>query len=290
MTSFDWKAWRALVPIERVRDPAPVVGVVRLDGVIGRAPRFGTALSLQTLAQRIDRVFSLRHLKAVALAVNSPGGSPVQSMLIAKRIRALAAEKEIPVYAFAEDVAASGGYILLAAADTIYADPSSIVGSIGVVSSGFGFTDLIEKLGVERRLYTAGEKKSLLDPFLPEKEDERARLRAIQDELHETFKAYVRERRQGKLEGGGDDLFTGEFWTGTKAAERGLVDGLGDLRTVMREKFGKRVKLTLVGARRRWLRGPLSPLFPSSAMAAGTWADELIDTVERRAAWARFGL
>jgi signal peptide peptidase SppA len=290
MTSFDLKAWRTLVPLERVRNPAPVVGVLRLDGNIGRAHRFGAGLSLQTLAERIYRVFSLRNLKAVALAVNSPGGSPVQSAMIAKRIRALAAEKEVPVYAFAEDVAASGGYILLAAADTLYADPSSIIGSIGVVSSGFGFTDLIDKLGVERRLHTAGEKKSMLDPFLPEKEDERVRLRAIQDEMHNTFKGYVRERRQGKLESGGDDLFTGEYWTGTRAEELGLVDGLGDLRTVMREKFGDRVKLKLVGPRRRRLRSLLNPLSPSSAIGAETWADELIDAIERRAAWARFGL
>ncbi len=290
MTSFDWDAWRSVVPIKRVQDPGPVVGVLRLDGVIGRAPRLGTALSMQSLAQRIHRVFSLRHLKAVALAVNSPGGSPVQSALIAKRIRVMAAEKEIPVYAFAEDVAASGGYMLLAAADTLYADPSSIIGSIGVISSGFGFTDLIEKIGVERRLHTSGDKKSLLDPFLPETDDERARLRAIQEEIHENFRAFVRERRQGKLVGEEKDLFSGEFWTGTRAKELGLIDELGDLRSVMRDKYGERVRLRVVGPPRRWLRGPLGPFVPSSHMGADTWADDLIDAMERRGVWARYGL
>lgn len=286
MTGPNWSAWRGLVPIKKVREPAPVVGVIRLHGIIGRGPRFGPALSLQGVAANIQRVFSLRHLKAVALAVNSPGGSPVQSALIAARIRALAAEKEIPVYAFAEDVAASGGYMLLAAGDTLYADQNSIIGSIGVISSGFGFAGLIEKLGVERRLHTAGDKKSLLDPFLPEQDDERERLKSIQRELHENFKNYVRERRQGKLKSPEDDLLTGEFWTGTRALELGLVDGLGDLRSVMRQKFGDRVRLRLVGGDRRWLRLP----FRSVLGASGYWADDLIDAAESRAHWARFGL
>lgn len=290
MAGLDWNSWRNLVPVERVREPAPVVGVLRLDGVIGRGPRFGPSLSLQGLAAQIQRVFSLRHLRAVALVVNSPGGSPVQSALIAGRIRALAVEKEIPVYAFTEDVAASGGYMLLAAGDTLYADPSSIVGSIGVISSGFGFVDMIEKLGIERRLHTAGDKKSLLDPFLPEKDDERERLTALQKELHENFKNYVRERRQGKLEGGEDNLFTGEFWTGTRAQELGLIDGLGDIRSVLREKYGKRVKLKLIGHDRRWFRIPFRPAFSTSPGGDGTWADELIDAAERRTLWARFGL
>lgn len=284
MTDSGWSAWRNFVPVERVRDPAPVVGVIRLDGVIGRGPRFGPALSLQGVAAKIQRVFSLRRLKAVALVVNSPGGSPVQSALISARIRALAAEKEVPVYAFAEDVAASGGYMLLAAGDTLYADPSSIVGSIGVISSGFGFVDLLDKLGVERRLHTAGEKKSLLDPFLPEQDSERERLKSIQRELHENFKNYVRQRRKGKLKTPEDDLLTGEFWTGAKALELGLVDGLGDVRSVMREKYGKRVKLRLVGHDRRWMRFPFRFAFPSS------WADELIHAAECRAHWGRFGL
>jgi signal peptide peptidase SppA len=229
-------------------------------------------------------------VKAVALVVNSPGGSPVQSALIAGRIRALAAEKELPVYAFAEDVAASGGYMLLAAADTLYADPSSIVGSIGVISSGFGFTEMIAKLGVERRLHTAGDRKSLLDPFLPETDQDRERLKAIQKEMHENFKAYVRGRRQGKLNATEDELFSGEFWTGTRAMELGLVDGMGDLRTIMREKFGDKVKLRMIAEpRRRWL-GRLRPLFPTAIDGGDTWADQLVDATERRALWARFGL
>jgi signal peptide peptidase SppA len=290
MTSFDWNKWRDLIPVTQIQDPAPVVAVLRLDGVIGRGTRFGSTLSLASLTQRIERAFSLHHAKAVALVVNSPGGSPVQSALIAGRIRALAAEKELPVYAFAEDVAASGGYMLLAAADTLYADPSSIVGSVGVISSGFGFTDMIAKLGIERRLHTSGDRKSLLDPFLPEDEGERERLKSIQKELHENFKSYVRGRRQGKLKGAEDELFSGEFWTGTRALELGLVDGLGDIRSVLREKYGKRVRLRLVSDRRRWWQGRLRPLFPMSLGGDGNWADQLIEAAERRAMWARLGL
>ena len=290
MKQFDWHGWREMIPIERVRDPAPVVAVLRLDGVIGRGTHLGPALALANVAGRIARAFSIRRVKAVALVVNSPGGSPVQSALIAGRIRALAAEKELSVYAFAEDVAASGGYMLLAAADTLYAHPSSIVGSIGVISSGFGFTEMIAKLGVERRLHTAGERKSLLDPFLPETDDDRERLKSIQKELHENFKAYVRGRRQGKLSGAEDELFSGEFWTGTRAMELGLVDGLGDIRTVLREKYGDRVKLRLVAEPRKWWRSRLRSLFPTAIDGGDTWADQLVDATERRALWARFGL
>jgi signal peptide peptidase SppA len=290
MTALNWRGWRDLIPIKRVRESGPVVAVLRLDGVIGRGAGLGPALSLATAADRIERAFSMRHAKAVALVVNSPGGSPVQSALIAGRIRALAVEKELPVYAFAEDVAASGGYMLLAAADTLYADPSSIVGSIGVVSSGFGFTELISKLGVERRLHTAGDRKTLLDPFLPESDGDRERLKSIQQELHENFKAYVRGRRQGKLKGPEDKLFSGEFWTGTRAMELGLVDDLGDIRTVLREKYGKKVKLRLVTGPRKWWRNRLRSLFPTAIDGGETWADQLVGATERRAIWARFGL
>ncbi|HIF10192.1 MAG TPA: S49 family peptidase [Sneathiellales bacterium] len=290
MTALNWCGWRDLIPIKRVRESGPVVAVLRLDGVIGRGAGLGPALSLATAAGRIERAFSMRHAKAVALVVNSPGGSPVQSALIAGRIRALAVEKELPVYAFAEDVAASGGYMLLAAADTLYADPSSIVGSIGVVSSGFGFTELISKLGVERRLHTAGDRKTLLDPFLPESDGDRERLKSIQQELHENFKAYVRGRRQGKLKGPEDELFSGEFWTGTRAMELGLVDDLGDIRAVLREKYGKKVKLRLVTGPRKWWRNRLRPLFPTAIDGGETWADQLVGATERRAIWARFGL
>jgi signal peptide peptidase SppA len=290
MTALNWCGWRDLIPIKRVRESGPVVAVLRLDGVIGRGAGLGPALSLATAAGRIERAFSMRHAKAVALVVNSPGGSPVQSALIAGRIRALAVEKELPVYAFAEDVAASGGYMLLAAADTLYADPSSIVGSIGVVSSGFGFTELISKLGVERRLHTAGDRKTLLDPFRPESDGDRERLKSIQQELHENFKAYVRGRRQGKLKGPEDELFSGEFWTGTRAMELGLVDDLGDIRAVLREKYGKKVKLRLVTGPRKWWRNRLRPLFPTAIDGGETWADQLVGATERRAIWARFGL
>ena len=187
------------LPLKRLRHPPPVVAVVRLAGVIGRMGTWSGGLSLGGLAPALERAFKFWNLKAVALAVNSPGGSPVQSALIANRIRALAAENSVPVFAFAEDVAASGGYWLACAADEIYADVNSIVGSIGVMSGGFGFVDLIKRIGVERRLHVAGERKALLDPFLDEKPDDVARLEAIQQDIHESFKAMVRQRRGSRL-------------------------------------------------------------------------------------------
>ena len=225
----------------RGRRHPPTVAVLRLSGVIGAPVRFRGGLSLQSLASRIERAFRMRGLEAVALAINSPGGSPVQSALIHQRIRALAEENSRPVFAFAEDVAASGGYWLACAGDEIYANENSLVGSIGVISSGFGFVDLLNKLGVDRRLHTEGDKKSLLDPFAPEKPADVKRLKAIQKDVHESFKALVRNRREGRLKGTERALFSGEFWTGARALELGLIDGIGDMRSVMRERFGERV-------------------------------------------------
>jgi signal peptide peptidase SppA len=218
----------------------------------------------------------------VALAVNSPGGSPVQSALIAKRIRALAAEKEVPVFAFCEDVAASGGYWLACAGDEIYADGSSIIGSIGVVSAGFGFPALLEKIGVERRVHTSGTKKAILDPFRPENPDDVEHLKELQEDIHSQFKDYVRARRGDRLAAGEDVLFTGEFWTGSRAVELGLVDAIGDLRGVMREKYGEKVRLQVVGERKSWLQKRFG--------LDAAWADELVAAVETRLAWARYGL
>jgi signal peptide peptidase SppA len=265
-------------------DGAPTVGVLRLSGIIGSSGmgrRTGLALAEQ--ASSIERVFKLSRLKAVALAINSPGGSPVQSALLAGRIRQLAEENEIPVYAFCEDVAASGGYWLACAAEEIYADPASIVGSIGVVSAGFGFTDMLEKIGVERRVHTSGEKKGMLDPFVPEVEDDLARLREIQEDIHEQFKDYVRKRRGTKLTASEDMLFSGEFWTGRRSQELGLIDGLGDLRSVMREKYGEKVNLHLVGGRKRFGLGRLLG-------GQADLVDQGIATLEDRAYWSRFGL
>src|SRR5260221_970316 len=220
----------------------PAVPVVRLSGVIAAGGLLGArGLSIESVAPLLARAFSLPGAKAVALALNSPGGSPVQSALIAQRIRLLAAEKKLPVIAFVEDVAASGGYWLACAADEIIADGASIVGSIGVVSAGFGFRDLIAKLGIERRLHTSGENKSMLDPFSDEKPEDIERLKRLQAEIHDGFKDWVRERRGTKLRGGDSLLFTGEFWTARRGLEIRLVDRLGELRAVLQDRVVTKV-------------------------------------------------
>ena len=284
--------WRQLMPAP-FREPGPVVPVVRLYGAIGISSPLRPGLTYASVTGSLEKAFNTSGAVAVALSINSPGGSPVQSNLIFKRIRQLAEEKEIPVYAFAEDVAASGGYMLALAADEIYADPSSIVGSIGVVSASFGFDKLIEKIGVERRVHTAGKSKSILDPFQPEKATDVRRLKEIQGDIHETFKAMVRERRKDHLPEKDGDLFTGAFWTGGGALELGLIDGIGDLREILTEKFGEKVKLKLVSPPRNLFRRAL----PISGIGAGNdirlvegWADELLGTLEARAIWTRFGL
>ncbi|MEE8225806.1 MAG: S49 family peptidase [Kiloniellales bacterium] len=276
------------LPVRRFKEPPPVVAVLRLSGVIGGIGPVRRGLSLASQAHLIERAFKLPRLEAVALTINSPGGSPVQSALIAGRIRALAEEKNIPVVAFAEDVAASGGYWLACAADEIFAHESSIVGSIGVISAGFGFPALLERLGVERRVHTAGARKTMLDPFRSEDPKDVARLQTIQTDVHESFQDYVRQRRGERLTGEEADLFSGEFWTGRRALELGLVDALGDLRQVMRERYGEKVRLRLIdGARPRW-RPRLSVEVPAPDLAASAAA--LVGAVEERALWARYGL
>src|SRR5215470_17659368 len=229
-------ALRSLVP-RRFRGDIPVVPVVRLTGVIGFSTPLKPGLTLASCARSLERAFAVRRAKAVALLINSPGGSAVQSHLIFKRVRALSEEKQVPVIAFVEDVAASGGYMIACAADEIVADNSSTVGSIGVVGGSFGLHRLLDKIGVERRLYTSGEHKAMLDPFLPENPDDVERLKSIQREVHEMFIALVRGRRGAKLTSSDSTLFSGEFWTGMKARELGLVDAIGDLRSVLRERF-----------------------------------------------------
>ena len=283
----------AHLPLGPFQPARPVVAVLRLGGVIGQVGPLRAGLSLARLAPAIERAFSLPRVKAVALAINSPGGSPVQSSLIARRIRQLATEKNVPVVAFAEDVAASGGYWLACAADEIYADASSIVGSIGVIAASFGLAEMIEKVGIKRRIYTAGEHKSMLDPFQPENPDDVARLKAIQADIHAGFQAWVRERRGDRLRGTPEELFSGEFWTGRRALELGLVDGIDDLRSAMRRRFGDDVRLKLVGAERSWFRRR----FMSEAALGGVpavlpagWAEDLLAAVEARLWWNRFGL
>src|SRR5665213_179003 len=274
--------------IERFRNPPPVVPVLRFDGVIASRQRRG-AMSLATHANALDRAFRMKRLAGVAIVVNSPGGSPVQSSLLYRRIRQLADEKQVPVFAFAEDVAAAGGYWLALAGDEVYADETSLLGSIGVVSGGFGFTRLIDRLGIERRLHTAGENKSLLDPFLPEAERDVERLEALQGDIHAAFKDHVKRRRIGKIDPTDDTLFSGEVMTGRMALAKGLIDGIGDLRAVMRARFGDRVRLVSLASerRRRWFL-PL-PVRGIEAQGLGLAAD-LVDWLEARLLWARFGL
>jgi signal peptide peptidase SppA len=276
----------AQLPIEQFRNPPPVVPVIRLAGPIGQIGVLRSGLAMSRLAAVIERAFAAADAKAVALIINSPGGSAVQSALIAKRIRDLASEKNLPVYAFVEDVAASGGYWLACAADEIYANASSIVGSIGVISASFGLRDAIRRIGVERRVYTAGEKKMMLDPFQPEDPEDVERLQNLQREIHGNFQAWVRERRGVRLRGLDGDLFSGEFWTGTRSVELGLVDGIDDLRAHMRRRFGEKVKLRLVSAPTSWLRRWFGPhtVLPES------WADDVVSSLEARALWQRYGL
>jgi signal peptide peptidase SppA len=280
------------LPVERFRNPQPVVSVLRLSGVI--AARLPRGLSLASQAAAIERAFAIPDLVAVALAINSPGGSPVQSALIYRRIRQLAAEKKVPVFAFAEDVAASGGYWLALAGDEIYAQDASIVGSIGVVSASFGFQDLLRRLGVERRVYTAGENKSLLDPFRPEDPRDVERLIAVQKDIHESFKDLVRERRGAKLTAPEERLFNGDIFTGRSAVGLGLVDAIGDLRGTMRARFGERVRLRLVDTERKRRFLPRLPFFSStrrlSSIAIADIVTDLAAAVEERLMWSRFGL
>jgi serine protease SohB len=285
-------AMRPILP-RRFRSDIPVVPVVRLTGVIGFSTPLKPGLTLAGVARPLERAFTLRNGRAVALAINSPGGSAVQSHLIFGRIRQLADEHKRPVIAFVEDAAASGGYMIACAADEIVADANSIVGSIGVVGGSFGFAKLIDKIGVERRLYTSGERKAMLDPFLPENPEDVARLKAIQAEIHDSFIALVKSRRAAKLSGPEKTLFSGEFWTGAKGLELGLVDRIGDLRGALRERYGEKVVTPLV-APARGLFGRQTP----GVQAAGIeelWngtrlAEDVISAVEARALWARYGL
>jgi signal peptide peptidase SppA len=281
---------RMLLPA-RFRADIPIVPVVRLSGVIGVVTPLRSGLMLSTIARTLERAFSVKRARAVALLINSPGGSPSQSHLIFRRIRQLAEEKNIPVLAFVEDISASGGYMLACAGDEIICDQYSIVGSIGVVGGSFGFPKLMDKVGVERRLYTSGEHKAMLDPFLPEKPDDVKRLKAIQKDIHDHFIALVKERRGPKLRGAGKTLFSGEFWTAQKAIELGLADSIGDLRANLRERYGEKVRMPLVTAERSLLgrRVPGVNLAEALADHPGL-ADDLISALETRALWSRYGL
>jgi signal peptide peptidase SppA len=276
----------------------PVVPVLRFSGPIGMVTPLRPGLSISQCASAIEKAFEMSKLPTVAIVINSPGGSAVQSSLIFRRIRQLAEEKEKTVYVFCEDVAASGGYYLAVAGDEIYADASSIVGSIGVIFAGFGFDKAIEKLGITRRVYTAGDMKDALDSFRPERPEEVARIKDLQRDVHDVFIGVVKERRAGRLKGPDQELFSGAFWSGPRALELGLIDGVSDLRTKMRELHGDKVRMKLVpldrgGLLSRLRRLPgISGMFGYEDLTRGrlAFAEDLISAVETRALWSRFGL
>jgi len=272
------------------RDDKPVIPVVRLQGTIGMHGPMRANLSLATAALPLEKAFSMKKAPAVALIVNSPGGSPVQSRLIFKRIRDLAKEKEKDVLVFVEDVAASGGYLISLAGDEIFVDPSSIVGSIGVVAAGFGFTEMIAKIGVDRRVYTAGEKKVILDPFQPEVPEDIEYLKGLQQEIHETFIDLVKSRR-GDVLTDDPDLYSGKFWTGRTAVQLGLVDAVGDLRSVLKERYGDKAEPKLIAAPRGLFgrRSGVGVSLSGERLTEGL-GEDLISAIENRALWMRYGL
>src|SRR5579859_4258023 len=278
----------------RLRRRRAVVPVVRLSGVIGAVTPLRPGMSLVGVARTLERAFAVKNAKAVALVINSPGGSPVQSRQIYLRIRQLAAEKKLPVLTFVEDVAASGGYMIACAGDEIFCDPSSILGSIGVVGGSFGFQELIKKVGVERRLYTAGAHKAMLDPFLPENPDDVTRLKALQREIHDIFIALVKQSRGARLKGADDMLFTGEYWAGQTSIALGLADAIGDLRSTLRARYGEKVLTPLIAPASGMLAGLLGRRSPGAGALATLEGlpglpDELISALETRAIWARYG-
>ncbi|WP_092661405.1 S49 family peptidase [Rhizobium sp. NFR12] len=278
---------------KRFRKTGVSIPVVRLHGTImAGGSQFKQTLNIATVAPMLEKAFAKKDAPVVAISVNSPGGSPVQSRLIFQRIRSLAEEKDKKVLIFVEDVAASGGYMIALAGDEIFADPTSIVGSIGVVSGGFGFPEMLKKIGVERRVYTAGENKVILDPFQPEKEGDIEYLKTLQLEIHQVFIDMVKSRRGSRL-GEDSTIFSGLFWTGTRGLELGLIDGLGEMRDVIKRRFGKDAKLELIGGTRT-LFGRRVPGVALGSANLGEIASRatagLAEGLEERAMWSRFGL
>jgi len=268
-----------------------VVAHLALNGVIGKDGKMSSGLNIENTFPLIKKAFEMSNIKAVAITINSPGGSPVQSELIYNAIRELSAEKKIPVYTFARDVAASGGYWLLLAGDEIYAHQASIIGSIGVIFSGFGFVDTIKKLGIERRIYTEGKNKAILDPFMPEEQENIAILKEAQRDIFEGFKELVLSRRAGKLKGDqaflDDKIFTGAFWSGRKAAKLGLIDAIADMRSKMKEKFGDKVEIKNISVKKGFIKSLFSE---KSDLALANVTFSLIDKIEERINFNRFGL
>lgn len=269
-------------------DPQDSVAVLRMTGVIADSSMMRRAgINFKKFDEAIDDAFDVKRLKAVALVINSPGGAPAQCSLISAKIRKLANEKNVPVYAFVEDVAASGGYWLSCIGDEIYAQETSIVGSIGVISSGFGLDEFIKKHEVKRRIYTSGRDKSFLDPFKPENADDISRLKKLQAQMHQSFKDWVHERRDPKLNGEDIELMEGAFWTGKEALEKGLIDGVGDLHSVLKEKFGDKIRVVDCSPEKK---GLLSSILPFGSGEASFDFGTVLEVAEERSAWNRFGL
>ncbi|UVC10030.1 S49 family peptidase [Rhizobium sp. TH2] len=282
------RALKRLIP-KKFRKQKTVIPLVRLQGVIqAGGSQFRPALNIANVEDLLEKAFDMKKAPAVAISINSPGGSPVQSRAIFNRIRELAAEKEKKVLVFVEDVAASGGYLIALAGDEIIADPTSIVGSIGVISGGFGFPELLRKIGVERRVYTSGENKSVLDPFQPEKQSDIDHLKSLQHDVHQIFIGMVKARRGAKLSDN-PDLFSGLFWSGGKGLELGLVDGIGDMMAELKKRYGDKVEIEKIEASRGFLGRFISSEKSGMGIGAGL-ANGLVETAEERAWWSRYGL
>ena len=263
------------------------IPTLRLSGVIGQAGSFRAGLTISSLNKLIDKLFSDKKSPIVALIINSPGGSPTQSSLIAEKIIAKSKEKNKKVIAFVEDVAASGGYWLACSADEIFIDQNSIIGSIGVISPGFGFVNLIKKIGIERRVYTSGKSKSFLDPFKPEKKEDINRLKKIQEQIHENFISFVKSRRGKKIKKNQEkEVFSGLFWVGNKALDFGLVDGIGSMNTILKDRFGKNYKIKYIDQKKSFIQRKLSSSLSGSILNA----EELIDKIEEKSLLSRYGL
>ncbi len=263
------------------------IPTLRLSGVIGQAGMFRSGLTLNSMDKLIEKLFSDKKCPAIAIIINSPGGSPTQSSLLAEKIISKAKDKKKKVLAFVEDVAASGGYWLACAADEIYVDQNSIIGSIGVISPGFGYVNLLKKIGVERRVYTSGKSKSFLDPFRPEKKEDIKRLKNIQEQIHENFIAYVKKRRGSKIKKSQEkEIFSGLFWIGQKAVDLGLVDGVGSINQILNQRYGKKVKIKIIDQKKSFIQKKLSSFLPGTLIDT----DRLIEKFEEKSLWSRYGL
>ncbi|WP_250312110.1 S49 family peptidase [Rickettsia endosymbiont of Oedothorax gibbosus] len=276
----------SLLPIIGSGASKPVVAVLRLSGVIGKVSSIKSGITIESLHELIDKAFQIKNLEALCLSINSPGGSPVQSELISKRIRLLAQEKKIPIYSFVEDVAASGGYWLACIGDQIYASRSSIIGSIGVISASFGFPAAIDKLGIERRVYAEGKNKSILDPFQPVQKEDIKIIKHLQKQIHQHFIDYVKERRVGKLTQEDDILFNGEFWSGQTAVDFGLIDGIDDMYSFIKKKYGD-VTIKYVANKQSWIKRKLGMVRHDFVQE---FSDSLIESIDNKITYDRFNI